>query len=229
MAFAADSATAAWNLAAIEKKRILFGGPDHCRGERGAMNAPAPPSLDPALFEAARAGDDAAWCALHRQWAPVVLGWCCALGGEKLDPEDLAREVFVRLWRLLDRLEDPGRFRAFLYSITRRVISEQRRRAWVRRRLPGAPPERADPRPDPERSASSAETARAVGAILDGMRSGHREVLILCEIQGYTAVEAADLLGISPNTVKSRLARARARFDRAARGRGLLPPERRHA
>ena len=92
-----------------------------------------PAAPEPEIFEAALRGEDAAWAVLHRQWAPAVMSWCRFLGGDRIDTDEAARDVFFRLWRTADRIRGPSVFRAFLYGITRRVVSEHRRRAWIRR------------------------------------------------------------------------------------------------
>ncbi len=57
--------------------------------------------------------------------------------------------------------------------------------------------------------------------MLDDLSDAHREVLLLCEIEERSDVEVADLLGVPIGTVKSRLRRARERFEDRARRAGL--------
>jgi RNA polymerase sigma-70 factor (ECF subfamily) len=158
----------------------------------------------------------------------VVLRWCCFLGGDRIDADEAARDVFFRLWRAAGRIHGPAVFRSFLYSVTRRVVSEHRRRAWLRRWVGEPVVEPIEHRLGPDQEVASREIAHAVQTILDGLRRHDREVLVLCEVQGHTAVEAAELLSISPNTVKSRLRRARERFEIAARCRNLSTLEARN-
>ncbi len=174
------------------------------------------PPLSSETFHAAVSGDDAAWSLLHRQWAPVVLSWCSYLGGGRLDPDEVARDVFFRLWRTIGRIRGPEVFGSFLYSITRRVISEHRRRAWLRRWVGEPTVETADRAASPHDHSASRQIALQVQATLQSMRARDREILVLCDVQGYTTAEAAGLLDISPNTAKSRLGRARTRFQSAA-------------
>jgi RNA polymerase sigma-70 factor, ECF subfamily len=187
---------------------------------------PPPPAAD--LLAGARRGDDVAWAQLHRDWAEVVLGWCIFLGGGRIDADEAAAEVFMRLWRAIDRIDPPAVFRSYLYSITRRVISEQRRRAWFRRWTGGEVPDRADAGPGPDHDVDAKRTTAAVAALLDDMREHDREILVLCDVQGLTAVEAAELLGINLSGTKARLSRARERFQSAARRRELVPVESSH-
>jgi RNA polymerase sigma-70 factor, ECF subfamily len=179
------------------------------------------PRWDPADVLGAAQGDAAAWSRLARTWGPTVLRWCSFLGGAKVDPEDAAQQVFVVVWRRLDSLRDPERFPSWLYGITRRVLADQRRNAWTRRWLPGVQPDRIDARPSPERSAVQSELSRRVADALDRLSPKHREVLILCDLQGHSVVEASEMIGIRLNTAKSRLIRARLRFADIAEAMGL--------
>ena len=182
---------------------------------------PSLPKWDLADVVGASQGDSAAWARLGRCWGPVVLRWCSFMGGNKVDPEDAAQQVFVVVWRRLDSLRDPERFPSWLYGITRRVLADQRRSAWTRRWLPGVQPDRIDSKPSPERRAVQNELSRRVGDALDRLSTKHRELLILCDLQGHTVAEAADMVGIRLNTAKSRLIRARIRFAAIAEAMGL--------
>jgi RNA polymerase sigma factor (sigma-70 family) len=70
-------------------------------------------------------------------------------------------------------------------------------------------------------SPSRRDTRRHVWMVLAKLKVAHREVLCLCELQGYTTVEAAEILGVPTGTVKSRLIRARIDFRRVAKRLGL--------
>jgi len=182
-----------------------------------------PSAPDPETFAAAVRGDDAAWAVLHRQWAPVVLSWCSYLGGGRIDADEAARDVFFRLWQKAERVRSPAVFRSFLYSVTRRVVSEHRRRAWGRRWVGAPTHERPDTRRGPAQLTEERAIAAQVQDVLGSLRDRDREVLLLCEVMGHTTQEAADIIGIPPNTVKSRLLRARKRFAEIARRRDLAP------
>jgi RNA polymerase sigma factor (sigma-70 family) len=179
------------------------------------------PSWDPADIVGAADGDSAAWSRLAASWGPVVLRWCSYMGGSKVDPEDAAQQVFVTVWRRLHTLRDPERFPSWIFGITRRVLSDQRRSAWARRWLPGVTPDRIDSQPSPERSAVQTELSQRVSDALDRLSPKHREVLILCDLQGHTMIEAADIIDIRLNTAKSRLIRARLHFGEIASAMGL--------
>ena len=184
------------------------------------MTKPLPP-WDPIDVAGAAEGDPLAWGRLARTWGPTVLRWCAYLGGPRVDAEDAAQQVFVVVWRKLPGLRSPDRFPSWIFGITRRVLSDQRRSAWARRWLPGVQPEHHDLGGSPERRAYQSELSERVSQVLDRLSADHREMLILCDLQGFALLEAADTAGIGLNTAKSRLIRARSRFAEVALAMGL--------
>lgn len=175
------------------------------------------------LLPAVIAGDPLARDRFVAEWGPVVLRWCCRLGGPRVDPEDAAHDVIERVLERLHTLREPRAFGTWLFHSTRHVVADHRRRAWVRRWVPGLLPERPDPTEGAMRRIERDETARRVQAALDALPADLREVLVLCELEERNGAEAAELLAVPLGTVKSRLRRARAAFAEEARRRGLAP------
>ncbi|MEZ4237946.1 MAG: sigma-70 family RNA polymerase sigma factor [Myxococcota bacterium] len=170
---------------------------------------------DPALTAAALEGGQAELDALVRAWLPLVYAWSHRLGGPGVDAEGAAHETVLTMCRRLDRVRAPEVLPSWLFGICRRTIANHRRRAWLRRWVPGASTERAWTGAGPERDAEAQQVADAVWKVLDGLPAAQREVLILCELEERSGSEAAALLGIPLGTVKSRL-RAASRAFRAA-------------
>lgn len=181
---------------------------------------------DPSYAAAAlaRAGDDAALDDLARVWLPHVYAWCHRLGGPGLDAEDAAHESLIVMCRRIHRVTSAEVFPTWLFGVCRRVLANHRRRAWLRRWVPGSLLEFAWSGPGPDTIAESARTADAVWKVLEELPAAQREVLVLCELEERTGTEAAALLGIPVGTVKSRL-RAAQRSFRAAMGEPALAPE----
>jgi RNA polymerase sigma-70 factor, ECF subfamily len=167
------------------------------------------PMTDPNLVRLAIDDAPGALDRLCDEWLPIVLGWTTRLAGPRVDPEDAAHDVFIVVFRRLPELNRPEAFGAWLYGITRRVISAHRRRAWLRRWLPGGVPELPSGLPDPSRHAEQGDVADRVWAALDELPLHHREVLVLCDLEERADSEVAEMLGIPKGTVKSRLRRAR--------------------
>lgn len=166
--------------------------------------------LDVDLVCEAREGKPEAMGRLLDAWVPVVISWCARLGGPTIVAEDAAQDVFERVIDRIVVLQAPEAFPSWLFQITRRVLAQHRRRAWLRYWLPGATTESADPGPDPLRVSEGAQLSLRVREALAQLPAHHREVLVLCDLEERPDTEAADFLGIPRNTVKSRLHRARA-------------------
>ncbi len=160
--------------------------------------------------------------AMVRRWLKPVLRWARGLGGPGVDPEDVAHDVFVVVLTKLHALRDLGAFEPWLFGITRRVLKTHRRRArkwqwgWF-----GAE-ELADESPGLDRVLADRQVAERVQAALARVPERQREVLTLCDLEGRTAQQAAELLGVSVGTVKSRLRLGRQRLRRAPGVRLLL-------
>ncbi len=161
------------------------------------------------LVRQAQAGAPGALDRLCDRWLPTVLGWTLRLGGPRIDAEDAAHDVFIVLFRRLESLQEPRAFSSWLFGITRRVVAAHRRRAWVRRWLPGKVPDHADPSPDPAGRAEQADIADQMWLAIESLPGHQREVLVLCDLEERSDSEVAKMLDIPKNTVKSRLRRAR--------------------
>lgn len=142
--------------------------------------------------------------------------------------EDAAQEVFAVVHRRLQDYDGRTPIRGWLAGIARRVASTmQRAQTRAARRLEVVQPSAEPPTPDAElEQRQRVALAEACLATLD---DDQRDVLVLTEIEGFSAPEIADALGIKLNTVYSRLRVAREKFQRAA-SRALARQERsRHA
>jgi RNA polymerase sigma-70 factor, ECF subfamily len=164
---------------------------------------------------------------------------CYRMLGSVHEAEDLVQETYLRAWRNFDNLEERGSFRAWLYRIaTNACLNALASRKHVQRLLPdqrapattqmpdGTPatdvawlepyPDSnlegiADEAPNPEaRYAAREATQLAFVAIVQQLPPRQRAVLLLCDVLGWSAAEAATLLDGSTASINSALQRARA-------------------
>lgn len=180
------------------------------RGPGGLVVATERATLD--LVQAAIEGDRAALERVIEAWLPVLYGWCRRLGAGRVDPEEAAHDVIMTLVGRIGSLERPHQLPTWLFSTCQRVVANHRRRAWLRRWLPGVS---LEGRPAPERTDAASdrrELAQHVERLLDRLPVRQREVLVLCYIEERSVAEAAELLQVPAGTVKSRLFHARAAF-----------------
>jgi RNA polymerase sigma-70 factor (ECF subfamily) len=180
-------------------------------------------SISPERWNAIHRGDPAAINALCEDWLPTVLQWCRRLCGARVDADHAAQDVFLVVIRRVHTVERPEQLPSWMFAVTRRVLAQHRRRAWVRRWLPGDVPEVSDPRHSPARHTEQRELAHQVASVLQQMPDDLRAVLVLCDMEDRTDPEAAAILGLKVGTAKSRLRRARERFRELCIKNGIAP------
>ena len=121
---------------------------------------------------------------------------------------DLTQDAFIRAYRAIDTLEDPGKARAWLYQIAHRVTLDELRRRKIVRFLPWTG-ESHGAAPSAERIAMdhrlSGDLERALARIPDRQRAA----LLLAELHDLTGVELASALGVSHVAARALLTRAR--------------------
>lgn len=159
-----------------------------------------------------------------------------ALGVSPRDQEDVAQEVMLVCVRRLGDIE-PERERAFLLATTSKVVANWRR---ARRRRPAEPTESFDglesralepqiARDGPVEALEHKRELERVQAALEEMTEAQRVAFTLFEIEGLSAREIADQLGLSEPVVFARVQRARAVFHRAVARPIISGPSRRPA
>lgn len=136
------------------------------------------------------------------------------LGLPSASVDDALQDVFLVVHRRIGHFDGRTSIRNWLYGITRRVASEYRRgtRKAIRRLEVVRDPES---HPDPEGLANRISAADAVAKVLDTLDDDKREVFVLAEVEGMTAVEIAEALQTNVNTIYGRLRAARQHFARA--------------
>ncbi len=167
----------------------------------------------------AERGDRAAFEILVRRYHRPVFAFLLRFVGNPARTEELTQEVFVRLLRMGPRYRATGRFRTLVFSVARNLAIDESRRAKFRRHrsldAPGRTPDgdagrslgeriAADDVSVDEAALAPALRARILEAI-DGLPEAQREVFLLRVAGGLSFVEIAAQLGVSDNTVKSRM------------------------
>jgi RNA polymerase sigma-70 factor (ECF subfamily) len=137
------------------------------------------------------------------------------LGIPEADREDLANEVFFRIYQRMDDYDPARPARPWIFAFAVRVASEHRRRARNRYEALGGGDDAADAAVAPARPNDDA--AGLITAALEGLDLDKRAVLVLHDVDGSTVPEIARSLGIPEGTAYSRLRAAREHLTAAVR------------
>jgi RNA polymerase sigma-70 factor (ECF subfamily) len=162
--------------------------------------------------------------AVYAAHADFVVRVARQLGAPAAELEDVVHDVFLVVHRRLDEFRpERGSLRAWLYGICRNTVYHHLRgRTRAEQRLQRLPD--PEPRPGPDDELAQQAARALVQGFLDGLEEARRMVFALIEIEGMSAPEVAQALGVNVNTVYSRLRLARAQFEdhirRAQRGSG---------
>ena len=155
---------------------------------------------------------------------PVLLRVARRLTGNPADAEDLVQETVVRAYRAVDRFD--GRHpRAWLLTILRNTWRNMNRRTRPRLLddqddIVSVPASGADGRTGAEEQVLDGVLDAELAAGLRALSDSQRAVVLLVDLDGLAYQEAADVLGIPPGTVMSRLHRARKRLRKRLEQRG---------
>ena len=155
---------------------------------------------------------DEVYAALHGR----IFSFLARLSRRRDIAEDLAEETWLRLVAHAPRLRDDTRLGAWLFTVARNLyVSYCRSRLldydaraglhlWPERQVDATPFELA----------SASELQRQVESALATLPGPYREALLLVAFEGLTPAEAADVCGVSAETMRQRLSRARAMLAR---------------
>jgi len=172
-------------------------------GERRQTNA--------SLLEAARDGDADAFAGLVRHFQTPTYHFILRMVRRPAVAEDVAQDVFLRLWENLGRIEDADLVPAWLRRVATNAVIDYWRKEDARRRRRDAmrehPLARRVVRPSARMEAQ--ETADAVRAAVEALPVKLRTVLLLRTSEALPYNQIAETLDISVGAVRSRLFRAR--------------------
>jgi RNA polymerase sigma-70 factor (ECF subfamily) len=143
------------------------------------------------------------------------------------DREDLANEVFFRVYKAMDQYDPRRPARPWLLAFAARVASEHRRLARHRREVLGDAPDAPAPSSTPERGLEKAEQRALLAAALDTLDDDKRTVFVMHDLEEVTTGDIARALDLPEGTVSSRLRAGRAELAAAVkrlRARKGAPP-----
>ncbi len=179
-----------------------------------AAKDPEPDREDVRLMAQVSAGDAAALERLIERHQGLVVGTVARMLGHNSEVDDIAQQVFVRVWKSASRYVPRAKFTTWLLKITRNLVFNELRRRQRHHHTPleseGATLQLADERgPTPQAAVLENELQRAIDAAIQALPETQRMAVVLRRYQELSYDEIADVLGQTVPAVKSLLFRAR--------------------
>jgi RNA polymerase sigma-70 factor (ECF subfamily) len=141
--------------------------------------------------------------------------------GNEATAEDLLNEVFLDVWRSADRFEARSRVTTWILGIARfKALSALQRRSFDALE-DGVAESIEDPADDPDVVLRAAERSAILRDCLKQLSSARRQVVDLVYYHEQSIDEVARIIGVPPNTAKSRIFHARKRIAEMLAARGI--------
>jgi RNA polymerase sigma-W factor len=186
---------------------------------------------DANLVERCLRGEEKAFEELLHKYRSPVYSICYRMARNHSDAEDLAQEVFIRIFSVLERYDPSYPFSSWLYRITSNLCIDFLRREKDRTVSIDKPVSSGDgemPRQipskgaRPDREVESQEMISALEEAIGMLPQHYRIIVILRHQEQLSYEEISDNLGIPLGTVKARIHRARNMIKKFFRERGLF-------
>ncbi len=174
------------------------------------------------LVADAQQGDRVAADRLVREHDAWVRSVIYAVTGRTELVDDIAQQVWARVWESLPTLADARRLRSWLYTIARHTAIDAGM-AHRRQQTATAPLDEDVPSPphrqvSPTRAAAERETHETLLRAVQSLPALYREPFVLRHLEDWSYAQIGDVLGLSVETVETRLVRARHLLREMLRG-----------
>jgi RNA polymerase sigma-70 factor, ECF subfamily len=168
---------------------------------------------DAELLDAMRAGDRGALEELLARYERNVYRFGLRMCGDEEAAREVLQETLLAAFRGLPAFRGEAALSTWLYQIARSFCIKERRGAPRTEPLDEKMAERlAGGSPAPDLSTHAREVGAALAAAIAALPPDHREALVLRDVEGLSAEEAASVVGVEVGALKSRLHRARAQL-----------------
>ncbi len=165
-------------------------------------------ALESIWVQKAARGDAEAFARLVDAYWEPVRRWLYGMTGKEHLAEDAAQDAFLKAWTNLPTLRDQTTFRVWLFQIAKRCWADARRRSKSYRRLP-LPPEVPGNEPGPLGALIGEEAREQLQMCLEQLPSKYRAAYLLWTQEELPYEEIAAILGISEETARWRVCKAR--------------------
>ncbi|MGH8247218.1 MAG: RNA polymerase sigma factor [Gammaproteobacteria bacterium] len=188
-------------------------------------------SPEVALIKRAQAGEEEAFRLIVERYQAKVFSIIHGILRNRNDAEDIAQQVFTKIYFSLRKFNFRSALVTWIYKITVNECYDYLRKQKVRKLtyesdLNEDDLRRVDNMEDTRRNPAEAidrrtELREYVVRLLDKLSEEERHLLIMKEVEGYPVEELARMVSMNENTVKVKLFRARQKLVKAAKKAGL--------
>jgi len=183
------------------------------------------------LIQRCLQGDQTAWDALVRMYWRKVFNVAYKFVGKHDEAEDLAQEIFLKIFKSLDTFDRRANFQTWLVSVSRNLCidhyrSVRKERATIDRAVDASELAPASSDPGPMAALEQRDRLTLLRDALAALPDALRTAVLMRDIHELSYQEIADRLGLPEGTVKSRINRGRAelaRHIRKLRGENYSP------
>ncbi len=162
---------------------------------------------------------EVAWEEIVRRYRRKVFGIAYKFTGRYEESQDLSQEIFLRIFRSLDKFDRTADFGTWLYSVSRNHCIDHYRSGRREREMlvqhEVQLEELASARFDPHRRIEVRDKRKMLLEALSGLPKKLREAVVLRDLRGLSYQEIVDYLRLPEGTVKSRINRGRLELGRA--------------
>ena len=132
----------------------------------------------------------------------------------KQDNEDIEQEVYIKLWKNSDKYEERGSLKSWVNTIAKNASKDYLKSAVVKNEQNCTADEDVlvnirDRKRSPEETIITTERQKKIIDAVEHLKPKFREVIMMCEIYGYTYEEASQKLNCPIGTIKSRIFNAK--------------------
>jgi RNA polymerase sigma-70 factor (ECF subfamily) len=174
-------------------------------------------------------GDQAAWETIVRQHWRKVFNVAYKFVGKHDEAEDLAQDIFLKIFKALDTFDRRANFQTWIISIARNLCIDHYRSVRKERETIAREIDAGDLTPvsveiGPEKALERSDLRALLQRALERLPLSLRTAVILRDLQELSYQEIADRLGLPEGTVKSRINRGRLELARQIRRLQDQPP-----
>jgi RNA polymerase sigma-70 factor (ECF subfamily) len=173
--------------------------------------------VDIPLVQACQRGDKLAFQALFERYQQPLFRLAYRFSNNVEDAQDLAQEIFVRLFERIGAYRCESAFSAWLYKVAVNVCLNYRRKPQITESLEALEQEPIDDASNPAVAYEHRELRERLQSAVSKLPENLRSIFVLIEMEGLSYQQTAEILGLTVAAVRMRMSRARGELRKKLR------------